>query len=845
VYGTIYFHATQSALIGQGVLLNCLERGPCIQNGDFVSSNDFTNNTISGFIFTNQTSFSSNPSYAGVPITNTVVTSNIATITTSSAHGFRPGDIVTIEFTDMTCYWGDAVVLTAPTATTFTYAHPKCTTGGNIASQNTPGLVALTYVAVLDNSTGTHLQDLSTSNYGNFGQFNNFIDFWDDENALVEHINASGGLNYNANWVASYIYSGGASNTANGSQQLAPVISVRDSSFTANLAECGTVYNSNGLYVDNTVCQSYALWAFNVSNTTGNFQGATFKDIYDNGSANLNISNHTPFSGTGSGGLLIGPATGASTFSIMGNGGFTGQFATGGTGSTPYTYYIVANDTTAGTQTSPMQILNWESTGSDTIPVKWPRIANGTDNITYDVIRMTTAVGINGTYPYAGGCPGGSGGTCGSVATGLTQASACSGALTCTYTDTGSSTTSSYAVKIGNYIGQINYWPGSIADVGGNTHPGVKVNTEQGNVVAIGMGANPLQISNDCTGFGVTTAGGGYTDCLSSPTTANNSVPNQNATFMTDGTSNGGAMSMSKGRLNFSMSPYATTLFPHHIITLVDSQSALTRATTAFRPPASPNDAYIGIDVASSGVAGTLAQLSFGAPVAISSYIANIGTNNTGYLERLTASLKTFNVPLQMSSYHDVQEIAAPSNPASGYERWYANSSTHLQTCLTSSGGNCAPSGGTTASPSLENCAADQSGNSFPQVTSLTNWFSAHWEFLFNTTTYINCQVFIPTAQTGATLVVDVFSADSTAGHTANIQTCDAILTTGSLNVGSLTCASAQTYTTTATAYQRVTLTFNVQSTLVNNGILVVKIGTSPTGTAPTSDIIILPHFIL
>lgn len=155
---------------------------------------------------------------------------------------------------------------------------------------------------------------------------------------------------------------------------------------------------------------------------------------------------------------------------------------------------------------------------------------------------------------------------------------------------------------------------------------------------------------------------------------------------------------------------------------------------------------------------------------------------------------------------------------------------------------SCGAGGG---NPILENCTPDQTGNSFPQVVSLTNWFNAHWEFIFNTTTYINCEVYISTAQTGATLVVDVFSADATAGHTASIQTCDAQITNGSLNVGSLSCAAAQTFTTTTTAYQRVTLTFNVQSTLSNGGVLAVKIGTSPTGTAPTSDLLIYPHFVL
>jgi len=153
--------------------------------------------------------------------------------------------------------------------------------------------------------------------------------------------------------------------------------------------------------------------------------------------------------------------------------------------------------------------------------------------------------------------------------------------------------------------------------------------------------------------------------------------------------------------------------------------------------------------------------------------------------------------------------------------------------------------GGGGGNPQLDNCTPDQTGNSFYSVLPLTNYFNAHWELVFNTTTYFNCQVFIPTAQTGATLVLDIAANDGTAGHTASFQTCDGVINSGTINTGSLTCAVAQTFTTTSTAYNRVTLTFNVQSTLSNNSILVVKIGVSPTGTAPTANLIVYPHFIL
>src|SRR5258708_16097811 len=54
----------------------------------------------------------------------------------------------------------------------------------------------------------------------------------------------------------------------------------------------------------------------------------------------------------------------------------------------------------------------------------------------------------------------------------------------------------------------------------------------------------------------------------------------------------------------------------------------------------------------------------------------------------------------------------------------------------------------------------------FRSVVSLTNWFNSHWEFVTNTTTYINCEVFVRTAQTGATFV-------RSEEHTSELQSPD------------------------------------------------------------------------
>jgi hypothetical protein len=634
VFGTIYLHSNQSVLSGYGTSLNCLGRGACLQVGDLKSSNDYTNNTVAGPSFRTPVSLVGNAAFAGVAITQTQRTSQVATITTANAHGFRIGDMVTILFTDSSGYWGDAIITAVPSSTTFQYAH----SGADIAAQASPGVVALAYVAVLDNAENTHLIDISYDKAGENGQFNNFFDLWDDENVTIDHFNnQAASLNNNANWTGSFVFSAG-----NQSMPIAPVITLRDSTITANYSNCVTDYNSNGLYIENTVCQASGPWQVYSSNSTGSYQGAYLKNIYSESTTALNplTPARSPFPGLGIAGLIAGVSSGAASFQIAGSQGPLGAFATGGTGSTPYSYFIVANDTTTGTQTSPMQVLNWLSTGSDSIPVRWPRVANGNDVITYDVIRMTTPAGVGAVYPYNGGCLGGSGGTCGYVAKGLPQSAACSGSLVCTYTDNGSSSTSAYTIKQANYGGTLNFWPGSVVSV----NKSVTVDVEASGIVGVGLNGNPLQIANQCSSYG-TASPGGYTACLASVTSPNNSVPNQTATVVTDGTESLGGMSLSKGRLNFSTTPGAY-LNAHHIITLIDSQPALTQSTWGYRPPASANDTWIGTDLPSSGVGVSAGQLAFGAPVSITNYIAQTGDGiHANWLERLNASLKEFNVP--------------------------------------------------------------------------------------------------------------------------------------------------------------------------------------------------------
>jgi hypothetical protein len=661
VHGTIFLHANQSVLSGYGVSLNCLGRGPCLQIGDHVSGGHYQNTTVEGLTFRSPTNYSGVSAYAGCAITQTQTTGTLATITTSSACGFRPGDLVTIQFTDAVRYWGDAIVASS-SGTTFTFSKHSFTT---LSAQPTPGVVALAYEAVLDNANSSHFRDISYDINGNSGAFNNFFDMWDDENATIEHFNNNAiPLNGNINWTGSSIYSGGGpiGPSGNPGQQWAAVITLRDSNITGAGSNGVTVLNSNGLYVENTVIQGTGPWQVKSSNEKGNYQGAYLENVYSESNANVNPLSPpiSPFPGLGISGLIAGSSTNAANFEISGgSGSLVGAVPSGGAGSTPYSYFIVVNDTTTGgsnpnctqCQTSPMQVLNWMSTGSDSIPVRWPRVANGTDAITYDVIRMTTPAGIGAVFPYTGGCLGGSGGTCGYVAFHLSQAAACGNTLICLFTDTHSTTicgteTCAYTINSGNYNGPLNFWPGGLVSVSQPVVTTVEQGA-QGGVTGVGLNGNPIQIETQCSGYGAASSGG-YTFCAGSRTSPN-AVPNQTATIMTDGGRLGGGQTLVKGRLNFSISPFAV-LQPHHIITLIDSQPGLSQGTIGYRPPASANDVWIGTDVPVRGVGLNAGQLAFGAPVSITNYIGATGDGvHANWLERLTSKQKTFAIPVMIS----------------------------------------------------------------------------------------------------------------------------------------------------------------------------------------------------
>lgn len=133
----------------------------------------------------------------------------------------------------------------------------------------------------------------------------------------------------------------------------------------------------------------------------------------------------------------------------------------------------------------------------------------------------------------------------------------------------------------------------------------------------------------------------------------------------------------------------------------------------------------------------------------------------------------------------------------------------------------------------LEGCSSPPNTNGdvvFWTAAAMTNYRFQHWEWPkganFATDLILACTVKIPHSLPSGTakIVLDLSANDGTASHTMTFKTCDNVITSGSIDVGSLTCQATQNFTTTTTARALDTLTFGVNATLAADNIFVVAI---------------------
>jgi hypothetical protein len=630
VYGSIFAHCSRTLIDGNGALLSCSTRDRCVVLGDLVNSNHYGAITMRGVNLT------STVTADGCQITNTQRQSNVVTITVASGcTTMQTGDLANINFTDNPSYWGSHGPVTV-SGTSITYSQ----TGANLASVATPGTIAIQNAAVEDNALPGTMEDIKYSAAGG-GKFNQFFVIDNDQAATIRNFdNGAQPLLCTANHCGSFVYSAGTTAAT-------PVLWLDKLNISAQCGGNGvTVYANNSTHITDSVIQGFGMWGIYTSTILGSYGGTQVDNVYNEEGAGPCPN---PYLGNtfGSAGIIY--SSGGSPLLVRGGeqpNGWMPEFAN--TGSTQYNYYVVVHDATEGIS-YPLYAGYALSSGSGSITVQWPHVAP-VGTVTYDLVRMTpgTLTTNSAMFPVQGACGGGSATACGSVATNLAQ---CSG-LVCSYTDSASASTSNYTITTPGYFPALTFWPGGLVLNGNGLEsagslPTAFVDTDAGSVnssawISTAGFLRPTIYARQCSGAAQVPYGGAWVQCLEGDSHGN-SFGEVGALLLNDGPNTGGPPANLKGRLNFELSPGVTGVEPQHLITLVDSNPAKTLATALFRPSNDANDTYIGLD--NGGVARSLAQLAFGAPVAISSYIGNVG-DNASFLERLTASAKTFKVPV-------------------------------------------------------------------------------------------------------------------------------------------------------------------------------------------------------
>lgn len=475
------------------------------------------------------------------------------------------------------------------------------------------------------NATKTRVFDVSFRVGPKGGSFSSYVQVDDDQAFLLDGLDTSLGQTYgsdgllcNATTCNPTIYAPGGRSWAVGW--------LKHLNLTMGCDSNGIDWESgNSLRVTDSVIQGYPQYAIRAGVAHGGYQGLNVENVYGE------IGNcKNPAGNIGQAGII---AQGGSVIlrGALGLPGAAPLFAN--TGKTEYRYYIVVRSTKFGLSNA-LYAGKARTNGSGPVTITIPDIAGATS---FDLLRVTyIAAGDprlqapNGTGNYA-------------VATGVFRNTACDAGI-CTFTDT-QAPLSSYTVARPTYFPLLNFWPGNI--ILGSASDTSNASASQVSVLASdGLGDNVVSELGPTAPAVIATYCNPVTEwtpliavCLGAPI-----FDTQQAIMLpVKRTNDGGLNTNLKGKTNYGTLGSG----PGHIITLSDSNFEKTVATANNRPNNDAPDAFIGYDQHDS--TPSKVGISFGAPVSLSNYIANTG-DGTNWLERLTANLKAFRVPISTNS---------------------------------------------------------------------------------------------------------------------------------------------------------------------------------------------------
>ena len=619
VYSTVYMGGTGGTLDGTGAVIVCSTRNKCINSGgDFTFGHVVAYHKLVGLYG------STSVAVDGANVSNVSASAGTYTITTTAAHPFVAGDTVVCEYHTQgrDDQWMSQVLSAGLTSTQFEVQMGSSATF--TAGANVFGWCNIENAFIEDYSDHDHIEDLKLSQtnpsgmgYFNFGVVNSY-----DQQLHIDHPGNQGSSVINPSATHSTAtWPLGAFVFTRLDQGAAGITYLHK----AELTNVNCALGGQALTVDDTVCQSFPVFGFR---ELGSLIPSTFTNVYQETAASISNGLYSGNLGAAAGYVLSSAqplkVTGAwPTQSTI------PQFAN--TGSTVVSYFVVpvSNGTKYG---SPLFVGSALSSGSGSITVQWPSVrlsdsysGSSIGTLTWDIIK-TTGSGVPAPY--------GSGNAI-AIATGVASTSICSSSGMCSYTDPQTSSTS-YTVQAQGFFPAFWWWPANYVLTSNSVLIADRISAGEPIVASQGT-AGVSVIAQECDGGGYGVTQQRTPVQMSCPSASNvgtgytASVTRQQDLFA------GGIPASHKGSLNFGGAPPNV---PNDLITLADSNLSKTLATSGQRPTADGADIALGLDQSGG--------LNIHAGTSISFNINSVPTG-TNWLERLTTTGKTLNVPLTVN----------------------------------------------------------------------------------------------------------------------------------------------------------------------------------------------------
>jgi hypothetical protein len=634
-YSTIFLKSNKTLLQGYGARIQCFTRDRCLNNGDLAGGTGYSND-IEGIEFTPGLNVD------GVQIASVSASSGRYTATTTSPHPFI--NVVTNlsaqcpKFPAVACTGLDTVIFFYSTPAQTQEARVQVLTGENCSpacssmqfqyilgkatfpSSAGYGWANIENAALEDISNHLMIRDIDITNAGFDFHFSWGMVFGNDQSAKIDGL-TNGGSGVikctSANFCGALVY-------ARGDQGMAPVLNINHLEASMQCAGNGVRYSSgNTLHVWDSVIQGLSQYGLYYS---GGLQSVMIGGVYqESGPSCRNYA--YPGGLPSQAGVITN-----NDLTYVGDdpvGGLFPSFVAQNPGSQQKNYYVVIHSSEAKVL-GMFYIGSCKTSGSGTCTTYWPEPnLDHLGTLTYDVLATVgeSAIPPNGTGNYLVSSPGISG--------------SCSTTGICSFVDP-QTQPGNYTVPTASFTPKLNFWPGAfVLGKAAKLH----INDCGQAAPIVTTTYLPSVFCNRAAITGGTSAPMPFWAVAREGDSVGNNNPTVGAILKQSGPATGSPIAGLAGFYGFLNT--GGGLAQGDMLTFAYKNPFLTLATPGYRPAASAGDSAIGFDSA-TGTANSSAQLAVRAPVAISEYIGSI-LDNGNYKERLTSSLKSFKVPVQIA----------------------------------------------------------------------------------------------------------------------------------------------------------------------------------------------------